>query len=474
MALRTLCCLLAFSLAAPSSHAGAISAKIVRGSLVVKGSSLTDTVTIDQVGLGANQVRLDAGSDSTVNGLATPVVLSGFTKDLVLDMGADSENVFVKDMSVPRDVRANLGDGGNYLELNDVEVGRDVRYRDGSGSCLVILQNTTHVGRNLRADMGRGSGRLNLTSTTVVAKNVTMRTSGPMDDGFTVNASSIHGKTNLSLGDGPNIVDLDDADLDRGLRLRCGDGADVVNVTLSICIAGALVLDLGPDFNDVDIDVAGIDGGFSYRGGSGDDDVNVKNASFGGSVRCSAGDGDNRLWLQNVTVLGGLDARGGDQGDSLNWSNTDVAGPVRLNAGRSGLGAVSLIGCDLGDRFSAVLGDDGDSVSFHMTNVEDDVRLMLGRGSNHFMTDGVAHFAALFIDASTGYDDLTIEDLTTTRDVRLRVASGENTIDVGAATIAGDLFIKTGDDHDEITFTNVQVTGTTTIQHGAGGDVVPP
>ena len=72
--------------------AGDVTVKVKHGSLILTGGSADDAVTIDDVGLGANEMRVTPDMVTTVNG-GGAVVFTGITRDVRADLGGGGDAV---------------------------------------------------------------------------------------------------------------------------------------------------------------------------------------------------------------------------------------------------------------------------------------------------------------------------------------------------------------------------------------------
>jgi len=109
---------------------GSVSVDVVRGSLILTGGTERDEIVVDQAGLEADQFRIRGTSGTKVNGL-DEVIVSG-----VVD-----------------NIRAELGDGWDYLRLDNCDIAGDFIYNAG-GDESDSISISGHVAGDLKVDAG--------------------------------------------------------------------------------------------------------------------------------------------------------------------------------------------------------------------------------------------------------------------------------------------------------------------------------
>lgn len=95
------------------------------GDLIVAGDNAANELSLDQIGLAADVIRVTGLDGTTVNGQTAPLEITGVT----------------------RDIRVSLRGGGDVLHLFDVQVSRNLAINGGTGADLSTRDETTIVGR---------------------------------------------------------------------------------------------------------------------------------------------------------------------------------------------------------------------------------------------------------------------------------------------------------------------------------------
>jgi hypothetical protein len=155
--------------------AGDVTVEIVRGSAIIVGDRLSNSIAIDQAGLDANQFRI-TGTDSTliritgtgsspINKLTSVVVTA--TRDLQIDLGDGGDIATLTGVVVARDLTITTGDStgdvaGNEVLIDSSVIGRDVTVTNGdatgdaAGNAVFIT--FSDIGRDLRITTGDVTG----------------------------------------------------------------------------------------------------------------------------------------------------------------------------------------------------------------------------------------------------------------------------------------------------------------------------
>ena len=155
--IRALTILLAATLltAAPPGAARAdnVTVTVAGGTLKIKGDADANTVTLDQAGVGANELRV-TGGPTTVNGGAGPVVFQSVTGGLQIDLGAGGDTVTLDAVSIAGAVKIKLGTGSDTVTAPSSSFGNMVSIDVGSGDNVLTLCDTTVEGAlaSLHAD----------------------------------------------------------------------------------------------------------------------------------------------------------------------------------------------------------------------------------------------------------------------------------------------------------------------------------
>ena len=140
----------------PTPASGDVTAKVVRGRLIVKGDRESNDIRIDQTDLAEGQYRLytGEGSETTFNGQAGEIIISGVTRGVKINTGAGDDSLDMDGVNVFGDLSIRTGAGDDWVDLSGVEVDGDVSIKTGGGADGVKLAGLT-VGENLKIATGR-------------------------------------------------------------------------------------------------------------------------------------------------------------------------------------------------------------------------------------------------------------------------------------------------------------------------------
>ena len=186
---------------------GSVLASVVHGNLNIRGDSGANAIVMDQTGLTADQVRITAGSGTSINHQANPVILSGITHGVYIRMGTAADTVTLANMSLPGNVSIGGGRGVNAVTFDNVHVASNLNIHNGSSQSATTLSNTT-VGRNLVIGAG-GDGQQVALQSVQIQRNTRIVSGGSGADTYTLDDSTFHGPVTLSTGRGADTVQLD-------------------------------------------------------------------------------------------------------------------------------------------------------------------------------------------------------------------------------------------------------------------------
>ncbi len=199
--------------------AGNVTAFVDDGDLIVRGNAANNGVAIHQTGAGEYVVSGFALNGATkVNGGSNPVVLSGVTGDVIVDLQAGDDVLVVGNNASARQALANQlsdGDAGTLpaspedaddgVHANKTGITGDLIIQAGDGNDGVGLN--VDVDGATRVDLGIGSDEL-------IARN-----------------SNFDGDVTLDAGAGNDIVTLANIRAMNGIFANLGGGNDRLNAT---------------------------------------------------------------------------------------------------------------------------------------------------------------------------------------------------------------------------------------------------
>jgi hypothetical protein len=293
--------------------------------LDVEGSAVGGRVAAD-FGAGANQLRVTgttvAGSVAHRGAGAESVFLTGSTAEAVrinaaqasavraelyafttsgrvaVTGGKGSESVDIGG-SVIGSLFARLKGGSNDLAVRNSQLAGAFDY-SGAGTETVVLQDSA-VARGLRVRAAEAAGAVQVSLLNTMACGAVTVDTGGGNDSVNFFASSVNGRTALSLGAGSDTVTTGGAVFAKAFAVRAGDGDNTLNVERTT------------DDDSSDTTFAGT---FSYQGGAdgdtlylGRDAANV--AYFLGASVFEGGGGSDRLYLAYAQATGGVPAVSG-------------------------------------------------------------------------------------------------------------------------------------------------------------------
>ena len=125
--------------------AGSVEGRPAGNSLVITGDELSNSIVINQIGLGPDQFRVASGGSATnINGSLVPKVFADVTRDIRIQFEDGSDRVEMNLSVVPRDLRVDGGDGSNTVILNNSTVSRNLNVRNGDGfdaTVILVIHN---------------------------------------------------------------------------------------------------------------------------------------------------------------------------------------------------------------------------------------------------------------------------------------------------------------------------------------------
>jgi hypothetical protein len=165
---------------------GTVLASVVHGNLTIQGDNAANAVVLDQAGLSAGQVRVSGAGGTTINHQTSPVILSGVTRAVNIQMGKAADSVTLHGLILPGNLSINDHGGADNIAIDNTTVGKNLTIDAGSGGQSIVLQ-AVDVRRNTK--IARGGGR----ASAVV----------------TIDDSTFHGATQITTGDGADLVQID-------------------------------------------------------------------------------------------------------------------------------------------------------------------------------------------------------------------------------------------------------------------------
>lgn len=126
---------------------GNVTAAIDAGSLVIWGDDVANDIVVDQLDVLAGQVRVSSGGNATtINGLAGPVVLDGFTANLFAGMRMGPDQLTLRSITVPGNLTIQTGLGMDSVTVFDTLVTGDADIRTGIRADSIAIDDSTFQG----------------------------------------------------------------------------------------------------------------------------------------------------------------------------------------------------------------------------------------------------------------------------------------------------------------------------------------
>lgn len=469
---------------APTVHASSdVTVSVAGGSLHLTGSSSSEIITIDQVGLAdPHEYRVTPGVGTTVNGFVNAQTFTAVKKDLVIDAGGGSDNYFVIDARIARDVRfAAPASGNETLTLHRVKVGRDVRTEsDGAVSALILA--SVIVGRDLRVRGGDATDTITTTELLDVGGDVRFDPRGG-DDGMALTGASVHGGVTMSGDSGTDSLAVDDSSIGGPTRFIDTAGQSFLSILRST--VGAVTFRSGSDQDAASLAEVRVRGECSLDLGDADCAASLGNCVFERKVRVrfgtgavafnidtattiergldvSFGNGANLFKLDSVAIAGGFVVRGGTGGNEVDLMTTSISGTTRCSLGDAAVGKVNVLNV-IESRFTKLVkytgGNGSDRFLVGFSTLDGGARADLGDGTNEAAVT-ISACRDLRIDGGAQDDVILVShDLTLSRGCRIDAGDGPNTITIGDVLVHQDLTVRAGSGDDMLVVSPELIVG---------------
>lgn len=379
-----------FLLVSSTAAANDVAVEVKGGSLVIKGDDDGNAVTLDQVGLGTDSVRVAPGGGTTVNGAAGAQVFGG------LVAGA----------------KITLAGGADLLELESMQLNGNVGIKAGDGSDRVNVLDATLQGP-AKIDLGAGDNALTLCDA-AFPNDVSIKI-GKQTGGF-VTATCPGATGNVTTNEGGSVFLMHNDTFGGSLAVKAASAVHV-GVVDDVAVAGALA------FKNVPL-VA-----LCYSTLSGAASVKLPKilGSAGGNVSCEGGateafaDGNTALAMSGSTVGDAFTVKSAAGGDGIVVTGTSVQEGMTVAMG-SGLNFLFLDGVQVGTDLVAKAGKDDDDFFGDNLQIGENATVKYGAGAN-------------VIDFGTS---LVGENLT------IATGAGNDTITTNGVGVGGTKTIKNG------------------------------
>lgn len=460
--------LFAALLVPPPAHAGNVVSKLSGGKLTLTGDDAVNDLTIDQVGVPADSLRVTPGVGTTVDGNATPQVFAASTGGLKVVLGAEADSLLLQGTML-----------AGKLEI-----------KAGGGSDDVVIDSTGIAGA-VKVDLGVGPNTLTLCSADLQGK---LAVKGGFSDPFLPSVVSECPSVPGPFIFGGSFVRLETTVVAGDVTVAGGDGIDLALVRNG-GVGGKVKFSGGPGRSfaamcnveiakdvtfDFDESVAGGDFDLvcTYPGGgqagvhSNANSVVLGGVGLGGKLSVSPGAGG--VALCNVTTLKDVTLKVAAGGVTAQ-ADCVAPGGATLSQFTTGLGSpATLLNVNAGGKLDAKFAATPTSVhrlALAFASVTKSLKLGFGAGAG-IVSGQTVTTQTLAVKGSAGNDSFTISDATVTKNASIDLGAGNNSVTLAATTVGGGLVVKTGDGNDTIDVAGATVFGKKTIAPGGGTDTV--
>ena len=210
--------------------AGDVAVSVVNGDLKITGDANGNSVaifqTIQQGVPVADSFYVSGFNGTTINGAPIGKAFSGVTRDFNINLAGGSDilklgtnsSADVARFRVPNDLRIEMGDGTNQVELLYITVADDTTINTGNGTDYVTVLGNFGLG-----DAGNAVDNLQ--------NDVTINTNGGMDEVW-VRHSFVRNDLSIDMGVDAksNWVTVANTDVEGDLLIVTSDGDDYVSI----------------------------------------------------------------------------------------------------------------------------------------------------------------------------------------------------------------------------------------------------
>lgn len=368
--------------------AGNVEVFVRGGNLNILGDENDNSIVVTQVDDTTFQVA--SGADvTTINGEDGPLVFEGVTRDLRANMRDGADTLEITDVVI-RGISIKNGNGDNTTTLSNVGVINSIAITNGTGIDTTSIAADT--GKNLKILNGAGD---NTTSVTGSFINVTIKGGADAD-----------------------TVTLAGADVQRNLSISNGKGLATTTVTGTTVMRN---ISLGGSTGDATIALTDttVVGGVKIINGNGNLTATVENSSLG------MGDGNGRT--ANVAIL----SRTGT--DTVTTTGTEFGRDVKVSLGNGDAALTLNGGTAVGRNLSVNTGNGNDIVTVDTATVLGTKKIATGSGDDMVVIED-AVLNKVQIKTGSGNDQLMIEQTSPTDDTNATLINGPATFDLGTGS----------------------------------------
>jgi hypothetical protein len=203
---------------------GNVSVSLHKGVLSIMGDAAANQISIASDASGNVTVTSTDGT-TTLNNGAGPLMFSGVTNGLSINMGDGDDVVDIMGVRAKKDVSINMGNGNNTLTIEGMYVKKNLSITSGSGDDSISLASV-NVSKQLSINTGAGDDTVTL-DPVAAGKNSSINT-GAGDDVITISNSTFSEHAQLNAGAGDDRVILVDNVFGKEATADGGSGDDML------------------------------------------------------------------------------------------------------------------------------------------------------------------------------------------------------------------------------------------------------
>ena len=312
------------------SGSGNVTVTVSRGDLVITGDSLANSVEV-RPGSEPGQWVVTGVGNTTINRSPQSATLTGVTRDVVIRMQSGDDILNVEGISVPRNLRVEMGAGNTEAVFESIVVGGNAAFYHGSGQQNQLTVTASQVKGKVDLRGGKGSDQA-IFSQTTVGNDLIANLSGGADL-LEVRSATIGRNLNVQTGSRAG----------QEAKIWIGYGKDQVGEDVLTTIAQDAVVRGGAGVDRIDIQGIAARRDLTVDTGAGNDVLDLLASSSGRNTQIKLTNGSNLAWIDDVIVGTRFTLSGGRGQDMvLVGSRSDVgvsagSGVVNLGSGNDTL-----------------------------------------------------------------------------------------------------------------------------------------
>jgi hypothetical protein len=368
-------------LASPCAWANDVSATSGGGKLKIKGDVDPNVLTLDQAGLGGDQVRVTP-TGTTINGAVGAVIFGGVTKGVVIDLGGGDDQLAINSSNLfVGGLKLKTGPGSDTVTLTANNLG-PTTVDLGVGDNAFALCGGSTAKLSIKVGAGAGAPRsigcpgfgTSADGSAIVLASVgvtdKMKVKGSKaNESFALFGGINQQKTTLDLGGGSDALALCVGQFNESLTVKTGAGTGSATATCGgVAAMGA---------NAMNLEAILVLGKFGLKMGASSDAARLKNDVFVEAVKLDLGKGDNTLTVEGNTFSDFTSKS--SKGDDMVQFTSDVSGDASVNGG-AGNNTVTFGMSQIGGDLTVKTGGGNDTIDVSGATVGGTTTIANGKG----------------------------------------------------------------------------------------------